>query len=176
LLLTLPGHRQDVRRALLGLILEAQESIYIRTWLFLPDREIVNALLHQSESGCQVNILFSDRTRIALIDAANRIIGQKLIKSGAKVWRYTPRFMHAKAAWNDRGEVLFGSANLDNKALRSNYECSLLMQNETMAHQLQTHFEADLAQSRALTPESWNSQKWPQKAFAYGAYLVSNWL
>lgn len=74
LLLTLPSHRQDVRRALLGLILEAEESIYIRTWLFLPDREIVNALLHQSESGCQVNILFSDRTRIALIDAANMII------------------------------------------------------------------------------------------------------
>lgn len=176
LLLTLPGHRRDVRRALLGLILDAKESIYIRTWLFLPDREIVNALLHQSERGCRVNILLSDRTRIPLIDAANYVIGNKLVQAGAQVWRYTPRFMHAKAVWNDHGQVLFGSANLDSKALSSNYECSILIQNQSIAAQLQTQFEADLAHSNIMTPESWSDQRWPHKVFAYSAFLASGWL
>ena len=176
LLLTLPGNRQDVRRALLGVILDAKESIYIRTWLFLPDREIVNALLHQSERGCRVNILFSDRTRISLIDAANYITGHKLVKAGARVWRYTPRFMHAKAVWNDQGQVLFGSANLDSKALNSNYECSVLMQNHAIADQLQTKFKADLSHSNAITPESWSAQRWTRKVFAYASFLVSGWL
>jgi len=176
LLLTLPGNRQDVRRTLLGLILDAQNSLYIRTWLFLPDREIVNALLHQSERGCQVNILFSDRTRVPLIDAASYIIGLKLIKAGVRVWRYTPRFMHAKASWNDLGQVLFGSANLDSKALNSNYECSLLLQNQAIAEQLQTQFEADLSHSQEMDLESLSSQRWFQKAFAYASFLLSDWL
>ncbi len=176
LLLTLPGNRRDVRRALLGLILDAKESITIRTWLFLPDQEIVNALLHQSERGCRVNILFSDRTRIPLIDAANYVIGNRLIKAGAQIWRYTPRFMHAKAVWNDHGQVLFGSANLDSKALSSNYECSILMQNQSIADQLQIKFEADLAHSNVVTPESWSARHRLQKIFAYGAFLASNWL
>lgn len=176
LLLTLPGHRQDVRRTLLGLILDAQSSVTIRTWLFLPDREIVNALLHQSERGCQVNVLFSDRTRIPLIDAASYIIGHKLIKAGARVWRYTPRFMHAKASWNDLGQVLFGSANLDSKALNSNYECSLLLQNNSIAEQLQAQFESDLTHCTEMDLESFNSQHWSQKAFAYASRMLSRLL
>ena len=176
LLLTLPGNRQDVRRTLLGLILDAQSSLYIRTWLFLPDREIVNALLHQSERGCRVNVLFSDRTRIPLIDAASNIIGHRLVKAGARVWRYTPRFMHAKASWNDLGQVLFGSANLDSKALNSNYECSLLLQNHPIAEQLQAQFEADLSHSKEMDLESFSSQRWFQKAFAHAGFVLSGWL
>jgi cardiolipin synthase len=176
LLLTLPGSRQDVRRALLGLILDARQSLYIRTWLFLPDREIINALLHQSEQGCEVNILFSDHTRIPLIDAANYIVGQKLLKSGARVWRYTPRYMHAKASWNDQGQILFGSANLDSKALNSNYECSFLLQNQAIAGQLQTKFEADLSTSLAMTAETFSLQPWRRKLFAYVSFLASSWL
>lgn len=176
LLFTLPGNRQDVRRTLLGLILDAQHSIYIRTWYFLPDREIVNALLHQSERGCKVNILFSDRTRIPLIDAANYVIGQKLIKSGVNMWRYMPRFMHAKACWNDLGQVLFGSANLDSKALNSNYECSLLLQSDAIAEQLRIQFESDKFNSNEMDLDSLSSQRWRQKAFAYTSFLLSNWL
>lgn len=176
LLLTLPGNRQDVRRTLLGLILDAHSSLFIRTWLFLPDREIVNALLHQSERGCQVNILLSDRTRIPLIDAASTIIEHKLIKAGVRVWRYTPRFMHAKASWNDLGQVLFGSANLDSKALNSNYECSLLLQNHSIAEQLQTQFEHDISHCKEVNLQSFRSQRWFQKVFAYASFLLSDWL
>lgn len=176
LLLTLPGHRQDVRRTLLGLILDAQHTLFIRTWMFLPDREIVNALLHQSERGCQVNVLFSDRTRVPLIDAASYVIGHKLIKAGVRVWRYTPHFMHAKASWNDLGQVLFGSANLDSKALNSNFECSLLLQNHSIADQLQAQFESDLTHCREMNLESFHSQHWSQKTFAYASIMLSAWL
>ncbi len=45
LLLTVPGHRQDIRRALLNLILSARTAVSLRSWYFLPDNEIMNALL-----------------------------------------------------------------------------------------------------------------------------------
>lgn len=104
------------------------------------------------------------------------MIGHKLVKAGVRVWRYTPRFMHAKASWNDLGQVLFGSANLDSKALNSNYECSLLLQNESIAEQLQAQFNADLLHSTETDIASLSSQHWSRQAFAYASTLLSGWL
>jgi len=176
LVLTLPGHRQDVRRALLGLILTASQTIYISTWIFLPDREIVNALLHQIESGCQVNILLSDRTRVRFIDIANQVIVHKLVRAGANVWRYAPGYMHAKACWNEQGTILFGSANLDSKALNSNYKCSLLFKAPEIANQLRAKFEQDVMQSYPITPDTFGSKHWSHKVWAYLSLSAATWL
>lgn len=59
LLLTTPGRRQDIRRRLLELILAADTAVTLRSWYFLPDQEIMNALLTQAENGVRVTILLS---------------------------------------------------------------------------------------------------------------------
>lgn len=170
--LTLPGHRQDIRRALLNLILEAEKSITIRTWYFLPDTEILNALLSQAENGVKVTVLFSHRTRVPLIDAINKIIGKKLAKASVRVYRYRSRYMHAKEAWNDRGDILFGSANVDLWALNSNFECDLQLRNRDLAQRLQQALAADLAccrQQVSGTSKNWGLhipklEDWPAKS------------
>lgn len=144
LMLTLPGHRQDIHRALLKLILEAEHSIAIRTWYFLPDKEILNALLSQAENGVNAIILFSHRTRMPFIDIVNKIIANKLAKSGVRVYRYKGRYMHAKEAWNDTGDILFGSANVDRWALCSNFECDLQLHHLPLAKQLRQALHNDL--------------------------------
>lgn len=176
LVLTIPSHRQDLRRSLLGLILDAHESIHMSTWIFLPDREIVNALLDQIESGRRVNILLSDHTRVRFIDTANQVILHKLVRAGAQVWRYTPRYMHAKACWNEQGTILFGSANLDSKALNSNYECSLLFKDQIIAERLQAKFEQDVTRSYPITPETFSNKHWSHKGWAYLSLLAAAWL
>ncbi len=142
-LLTVPGHRQDIRRALLEIILGAETAVTLRSWYFLPDKEIMNAMLSQAENGVRVSILFSHRTRVPPIDLANRWLAHHLVRSGAHIYRYTGRFMHAKEAWNDRGDVLFGSANLDRWALCTTFECCLLLQDADLARQLDRAFLAD---------------------------------
>lgn len=143
LLLTVPGHRQDIRRALLDLILSARTAVSLRSWYFLPDAEIMNALLSQAESGVRVTILLSHRTRVSLIDLANRRLCHRLAQAGAHIYRYNGRFMHAKEAWNDRGKVLLGSANIDRWALRTNFECCLHLHDAALARQLSQECQAD---------------------------------
>jgi cardiolipin synthase len=143
---------------MLDLILNTEKAITIRTWYFLPDREILNALLSQAEDGVQVTILLSDRTRVPFIDAANRMIGHKLANSGASIYRYQGRYMHAKEAWNDKGNILFGSANVDRWALHSNFECDLQIRDTYLARRLQQALAADLCHCRqqrsgALRPQ-----------------------
>jgi cardiolipin synthase len=176
ILLTVPKQRWDIRRALLDLILDADKEITIRSWYFLPDREILNALRSQAQRGVSVNILLSHRTRVPVIDWANHIHGHKLSVAGGNVYRFTGGFMHAKAAWNDRGAVLFGSANLDAKALKDNFECSLLLEDADLARQLGLAFEADLAECCRQSSDYLSRRSLPVKALAYACSLVSPWL
>lgn len=148
LLLTLPGHRQDIRRALLDLILSAKTAVYLRSWYFLPDSEIMNALLSQAENGVQIHILFSHHTRVPLIDVANRRLCRELAHSGAFIYRYTEGYMHAKEAWNDQNDVLFGSANIDRWAMRTNFECCLRLNDRQLANRLTRALNADVAYCR----------------------------
>jgi cardiolipin synthase len=145
LLLTVPGRRQDIRRALLGLILSARTAVSLRSWYFLPDAEIMNALLSQAEKGVRVTVLLSHRTRVSLIDLANRHLCRQLAQAGAYIHRYNGRFMHAKEAWNDQGEILLGSANIDRWALRTNFECCLHLHDMALASQLSHECRVDAA-------------------------------
>lgn len=84
--------------------------------------------------------------------------------------------MHAKVAWNDSGQVLFGSANLDDKALRSNFECSLVIQDKVLAGQLTLAFEADSKTSLLQTPGYFGQLPLLTKALSYAFSLASPWL
>jgi cardiolipin synthase len=165
--LTVPGQRRDIRRALLDIILDAEQAIYVREWYFLPDAEIMDALCSQARSGVSVNILFSHRTPILPINIANTLHAHELAKSGAQVYRFTDRLMHAKVAWNDQGRVLFGSANMDDKALRSNFECSLVIRDHALAEQLIAAFNADAKSSLLQTPGYFRQLPLRTKALSY---------
>jgi cardiolipin synthase len=161
---------------MLDLILDADREVYIRNWYFLPDREILNALRSQAQNGVSVNVLLSDRTRVPIIDLANGIHGHKLAKSGGSIYRYTGGFMHAKVAWNDHGTVLFGSANLDAKAMKDNFECSLVLRSSEVVKQLRAAFDADTLDSRKQTAACFRRRPLPMLALSLACNLVSPWL
>ena len=176
LLFTIPGHRLDIRAALLKLILNANRTLYLRTWYFLPDREIMDALCSQAESGVQVNVLLSHRTRVRPVDLANRLHIHHLVCAGGRVYRYTGSYMHAKVAWNDCGTVLLGSANLDPHSMGVNFESCLEMQDQALTMQLQRAFTSDLQACIPQTPDIYSRQALPGKLLTHACNLASPWL
>jgi cardiolipin synthase len=171
--LTVPGQRRDIRRALISLILNADQAIYLRTWYFLPDQEILDALQSQAENGVQVNVLLSHKTRVRPIDFANFIHCHQLAKSGGKIFRYTEKYMHAKVAWNNHGDVLFGSANFEHTALKNTFECSISFRDHQLADVLQRFFDADRHTCLAQTPDVFRQRPLPQKALSYACNLAA---
>jgi len=176
LLFTIPGKRLDIRRALLDLILNANRAIHLRTWYFLPDAEILNALCSQAENGVQVNVLLSHRTRVRPVDLANAIHTRRLVCAGGWVYRYAGHYMHAKVAWNDHGTILLGSANLDPHSMAINFESCLHMQDQNLAWQLQRAFEADLHTCIPQTRDAFRRQTLPAKLLSHACNLASSWL
>ena len=174
--LTIPNQRQDIREALMNLIRKAEKAIYIRTWYFLPDDEMLAVLCEKARSGVQVNVLLSHETRVRPVDFANYLHVHKLVCSGGHVYRYTGRYMHSKAAWNDCGDVFFGSANLDPHSMHINFESGLDIHNATLAWELRRAFYADLTHSTEQTPESFLRRSIAGKVLTYACNLASPWL
>lgn len=174
--LTVPRHKQDIRQALMNLILNADKSIFIRTWYFLPDNEMLEALCMQAKKGVMVNVLLSHETRVRPVDFANYIHVHKLVCAGGNVYRYAGRYMHSKAAWNDHSNVLFGSANLDAHSMKINFESYLEINDSKLAWELRQAFYADLATSPKQTSQSYLHRSLADKALTHACNLASPWL
>jgi cardiolipin synthase len=171
--LTVPRQRNDIRQALLQLILNADKAIYLRTWYFVPDKEILNALCWQAQRGVQVYVLLSHKTRVRPVDFANYIHVHKVVCAGGHVYRYTGKYMHSKVAWNDRGEVLFGSANLDAHSMKINFESCLKINSHQLAWELRQAFNIDLGSSIEQTPESYRRRSLSGKLLTHTCNLAA---
>jgi len=174
--LTVPRQRNDIRQTLLQLILNAEKAIYLRTWYFVPDEEILNALCWQAQRGVQVHVLLSHETRVRPVDFANYLHVHKLVCAGGHVYRYTGKYMHSKAAWNDRGDVLFGSANLDAHSMKINFESCLKINDHKLVWELRRAFNIDLDSSVEQTPEIYRRRSLAEKFLTHTCNLAAPWL
>lgn len=143
-LLTIPGYRQDIFYKLIDLMLRSKGTIYLRHWYFLPNRELMNILLSQLERNTKLRVLLSDKTKIPIIDWANPFAIEKLVKAGAEIYRFNKQFMHSKISWNDEGQIIFGSANLDDRAFKNNFELCLNINNKNLSTELTMRFNQDI--------------------------------
>ena len=144
-LLTVPGSRKDICRRMLDLVFTTNDTIYFRHWYFLPNKEFLNAMLSQLERGVTLRVLLSHHTRIPIIDIVNHIPIKKLVQAGAQIFRYHTRYMHSKITWNESGDIIFGSANIEEKGLNSNFELCLKINSQTLSDELTQHFNRDCA-------------------------------
>ncbi len=174
--LTLPNRRADIRAALLDLIRSADKSIHLRTWYFLPDAEIVDALCAQARGGVQVNLMFSHRTRVPLVDFANYIPVRQLVDAGGNVYRYAGTYLHSKVAWNDRGGVLLGSANLDAHSMSVNFESCLEIHDSALAWNLRRAFVNELPSCIPQTSGSFERHSLAIRALSHACNLAAPWL
>jgi phosphatidylserine/phosphatidylglycerophosphate/cardiolipin synthase-like enzyme len=121
-------------------------------------------------------VLLSHRTKVRMVDAANLIHANKLAKSGGLVYRYDNDYAHGKIAWNDRGEILFGSANLDKQAMRDNFECDISFTDRNLTEQLRYHFDKDAAKSLLQDETYFQNLPLSSRLFSYACGLAAPWL
>ena len=141
-----------------------------------PDREILQALCSKAEQGVSVNVLLSHQTRVHPVDIANYLHAHRLALRGGLVYRYTGQYMHAKLAWNNRCDVLLGSANLDPRSMTGNFEICLAVRDPRLAQKLNQAFEVDLNACFTQTPDIYNRRSLPQKILSHTCNLASAWL
>ncbi|MBM3123698.1 MAG: phosphatidylserine/phosphatidylglycerophosphate/cardiolipin synthase family protein [Chloroflexi bacterium] len=176
LCLTLPNQHPDIRAALLNLIHSSDQSLHLRTWYFLPDAEILEALCERSRRGVQVNLMFSHQTRVRAVDFANHIPVHRLIQAGVNVYRYTGTYLHSKVAWNDHGDILLGSANLDAHSMHINFESCLQFNDLGLAWELRRDFVNDIPACILQVRELVKRRSISERILSHTCNLAAPWL
>ena len=155
----------------------AKDSIKIISPYFTLIPKIKKALRNAVKRGVKVEVMISEHGDVPLTPDCVFYNAHKLMKHGADIWVYRPGFHHTKIIMVDGKFCTVGSANLDARSLRFDYEENAVIIDPCTTQQLNDVFERDKKKSVPLTPEYWKTQRtgW-QKFRGWFAHLLAPWL
>ena len=136
----------------------AQKSISITSPYFVPDRDMLHALIGAAQRGVRVSVItagVADTNLDRLVRKASQASFGPALLGGVKIHEYGPALLHSKTLVVDGQWSSVGSANLDNRSFSLNHELNLAVHDRGLAAQLEQIFRADLAHSREVTYSEW---------------------
>lgn len=146
---------ESISLTFVHLLHQARKRIWIATPYFVPDLKVLGALQLAALKGLDVCILLPEKSDNRLVDLASLSYVSELSERGIRFLRYRPGFMHQKVMLIDNSLSLIGSANLDNRSLRINFELNALIDDASFAHQVSDMLEHDMAAAVPFTiPDS----------------------
>lgn len=153
-------------------ITQADDFIQLTTPYFVPDDPVRVALLSAALRGVRVEIIVPRRSDSLIVTAAARSYFDELIRAGAHIYEY-PRMVHAKTCVIDGKIAIVGSANLDNRSFRLNFEVSALFYDDVALAKLSRIFEVDKHKCRHITKKMRAKVSLPMRFAEASARLLS---
>jgi cardiolipin synthase len=114
--------RDALYESLLNAIYNAKERIWIVTPYFIPDENMIQALIIAYHKGVDVKLITPKDSDHLLADIGRSPYMRELDEVGADVVLYEGEMLHAKAVLFDHSGGMVGSVNFDNRSLFLNYE------------------------------------------------------
>jgi len=155
------------------LLHKAQERVWIATPYFVPDDQVLSALKLAALRGIDVRVLMPERTDNTLIYLAEFAFLESLLRTGVRIFRYGPRFLHAKRLLVDRNIGLLGTMNLDNRSFRLNFEITMIAADREVARRLEEVFEEDFGEARVVTESELAARPFALRAASRAANLLA---
>lgn len=166
-----------IRTFYVDAINDAQDSIKIINPYLTLNAKLKRALRNAVKRGVKVEVMVSEHSDIPLTPDCVFYNVHKLMKHGVDVYIYKPGFHHTKVIMVDGKFCTVGSANLNARSLRFDYEENAVIVDKCTTRQLSDLFDADKTKSFKLTPETWDEFRTPWKKFVgWFAHLLSPWL
>lgn len=166
-----------IRTFYLDAINNAQDSIKLINPYLTLNSKLKRALRNAVKRGVKVEIMVSAHSDIPLTPDCVFYNVHRLMKHGVHVWIYKPGFHHTKIITVDGRFCTVGSANLNARSLRFDYEENAVIIDPCTTQELDRMFDEDKLNSFYLTQESWNMfrTRW-QKFAGWFAHLFTPFL
>ncbi|MFB4164269.1 cardiolipin synthase [Alteribacillus sp. JSM 102045] len=140
-----------IKNGYIKMISLAKKSVLIQTPYFVPDTSLLDALRIACFSGVEVKIMIPNKPdHIFVYWATLSYIGE-LLKAGATVYIYDNGFIHAKIIIVDEKISSVGTANIDVRSFKLDFEVNAFLYDEEFAQRLTKTFKEDVKVSRELT-------------------------
>lgn len=128
----------------LNLISRAKDYIYINSPYLILDIEMITALSLAAKSGVDVRIVTPYIADKSIVHAVTRSYYPVLLRSGVRIYEYTPGFMHSKTFVTDDEVAVVGTINLDYRSLYLHFENGVWLYQTPSVLQVRDDFEETL--------------------------------
>jgi cardiolipin synthase A/B len=158
MLLSRPGRGAGEIQRSLRQDLAGARDVLAATAYFLPPWRLRRDLLRVARRGGRVRLILAGRTDVPVAQLAARNWYRRLLRAGVEVYEYQPQILHAKLVAVD-GAVYTGSANLDVRSLKLNYELMLRFAEPGAVAGAREVLARMLSQCRRIeSPDWWQAQ------------------
>lgn len=152
------GAPTAIRRVVLEMIHASHEELILTTPYFVPDEAIKSALESAAMRGVEVSIVVPARLDTPIVQLASQAHYLDLLEAGVRIYRHAPGLLHAKMITVDREFGVIGSANLDTRSFRLNFELTLLIYDTDVASRLRQLQREYMASSTEVEASAWRDR------------------
>lgn len=144
---------EAIQQVYFTMITQSEVSLKITTPYFVPDDAIRIGLCAAALRGVAVELIVPQVSDSRVVSAAARSYFDELIRAGVQIYEY-PKMVHAKTIVADSKIASVGSANMDNRSFRLNFEIGAVIYARGAVADLEASFDADKARCRHVTSRS----------------------
>ncbi len=135
------------------LVVSAKKKLYISTPYFILDDEMIDLISYKAKCGVDVILLMPGIPDKKIPYYMGRSNYKKILKSGCRVFEYTPGFNHAKNIIVDDKYAFIGTINMDYRSLFLHFECGAVVFRSDEIKKMSDDYIKSLSESREITLE-----------------------
>lgn len=173
------GPNEDIDKLamiLVGAAAVARERIFIMTPYFLPSRDLIGALQAAALRGVDVRILLPSKNNLPYVKWASDNMLWALLQEGVRIFYQPAPFVHSKLFLMDDYYAIVGSANIDPRSLRLNFEMVLEVYDCGLNSKLAGRFDRSLSRSREIALAEIDGRPLPVKVRDSVCWLFTPYL
>jgi cardiolipin synthase A/B len=161
---------------ILGAVSVARREILIMTPYFIPQPELRSALQAAALRGVDVCLVIPERSNLRYVDWASRRWLTPLLERGVRIFLQPSPFSHTKLLIVDGDYAQVGSANLDPRSLRLNFEIAVEIYCADTCRPLVEYVKSARDKSTPYTLERARAQSWMRRTRNSLVWLLSPYL
>ena len=153
----------EIQLTTIALLHRAEKRVRLMTPYFVPETALLAALQLAAMRGVDVAILVPEKCDHFYLTHVMRSYYDDLLPHGVRIFEYQPRMLHAKVLTVDGRYTMAGSANLDIRSLRINFELNVLLACRDTTEAVDRLFDDNLANAREITLEIYQRRPFSHK-------------
>lgn len=161
---------------LISAIGNAERQVYLTQAYFVPDPQLLEALIDAAGRGVDVKLILPSFSDSASTFHAGRSHYSTLLKAGIKIYERQGALLHSKTVIIDGVWTCVGSSNLDWRSFIDNDEINAVILGREFAAQMQAMFSRDIEASEAIELTSWEGRSWMLRLKEWGSRLLQRLL
>ncbi|MDO5576511.1 MAG: phospholipase D-like domain-containing protein, partial [Fibrobacter sp.] len=150
----------------------AAKRIWIMTPYFIPDGLLIGILRIANYKGVDIKIIVPAKNNKVFVKRASRAYYPLLLQAGVKIYEYDG-MVHAKVGIIDDNLIYIGSANIDQRSFRLNFELSSFIESEKLNEKFVSVFESVFKQCTEIKPANYKKLPWHTRVIDAFFHLFS---